>query len=238
MDWPTMAAVAALLAIGLVAVFSAVNPSGASMRFMLKQLIAIGLGVVAIFVLSSLNYQIFRAYPWVIYALTLLLLGGVLVLGHRIHGAKSWFVLGPLSFEPVELSRIGFIIVIAALLDTPEREINSFKWMAHVFGLGAIHMVLILREPYLGGTLVYGPIMLAMLYFAGVPSIYLLAVIFFGGVAIGIPLISTYFSMQPQLLSLHPFANFLVSSAGGTRSAIELLFLSTSLIFGLWWFIR
>jgi rod shape determining protein RodA len=238
MDWPTMAAVGTLVAIGLVAVFSAVNPSGASLHFIVKQFVAIGLGVLAIFVLSSLNYQIFRAYPWVIYAFTLVLLGGVLVLGHRIHGAKSWIVLGPLSFEPVEIARIGFIVVIAALLDSPERDIKPFKWMSHVFGLGLIHMGLILREPYLGGTLVYGPIMLAMLYFAGVPSIYLLAVIFFGAVAIGIPIIATYFSMQPQLLSLHPLANFLVSSASGTRSAIELLFLSTSLIFSLWWFIR
>src|SRR5450631_675580 len=72
MDWPTMAAMATLLVMGMVAVFSAVNPSGASMRFMLKQLMAISIGAVLIFVLSSLNYQIFRAYPWVIYVLTLI----------------------------------------------------------------------------------------------------------------------------------------------------------------------
>src|SRR6266581_418334 len=212
-DWPTMAAIGVLLIIGLFAVFSAVNPSGASVRFMLKQLLAIGLGVIAIFVLSSLNYQIFRAYPWVIYVLTLIALIGVLVLGRRIHGAKSWIVLGPLSFEPVEIARIGFILVIAAVLDHPEREMNPLKWMINVFALGAVHMGLILREPYLGGTLVYMPIMLAMLYFAGIPSIYLLAIIFYGSVAVGIPLISTYFSMQPQLLSLHPVANFFVSIA-------------------------
>ncbi len=115
---------------------------------------------------------------------------------------------------------------------------KPLKWMANVFALGGVHMALILREPYLGGTLVYVPVMLAMLYFAGIPSIYLLAIIFFGGVAVGIPLISTYFSMQPQLLALHPLANFLVSSTSGTRSAVELLFITTSAIFGLWWFIR
>ena len=238
MDWPTMAAMATLLLMGMVAVYSAVNPSGASLRFMLKQLVAIGIGAIAIFVLSSLNYQIFRAYPWIIYALTLLLLAAVLIIGKRIHGAKSWIVLGPLSIEPVEIARIGFIMVVAAILDHPEREMRPIHWMATVFALGAVHMGLILREPYLGGTLVYVPIMLTMLYFSGVPPIYLLAVIFYGGVAVGIPLISTYFSMQPQLLNLHPLALFLVSSAAGTRSAIELLFFSTSIIFGLWWFIR
>ena len=196
------------------------------------------LAPLAIFILSSLNYQIFRAYPGALYVVTLMALLSVLVLGRRIHGAKSWIVFGPLSFEPVEIARIGFIVVIAALLDHPEREMRPLKWMATVFGLGGLHMILILREPYLGGTLVYVPILLALLYFAGIPSCYLLAILFFGGVALGIPLMSTYLSRLPQLLSLHPLANFLVSSTSGTRSAIELLFLATSAIFGLWWFIR
>src|SRR5689334_9944848 len=120
MDWTMMAAMATLLAMGLVAVFSAVNPSGASMRFMLKQLMAISIGAIAIFVLSSLNYQIFRAYPSVIYGFTVVVLAAVLLIGKRIHGAKSWIILGPLSIEPVEIARIGFIVVVAALLDHPE----------------------------------------------------------------------------------------------------------------------
>lgn len=237
-DWPTMAAAASLTLVGLIAVFSAVNPSGAAVRFMVKQCVAIGLGLIAIFVLSSLNYQIFRAYPKVIYGMTLLLLLAVLVVGTRINGAKSWIVMGPLSFEPVEVARIGFIVVVAALLDQPEKEMRPMRWMLSVFGLAALHMLLILKQPYLGGTLVYGPMVLSMLYFAGIPPIYLLAIIFYGGVAVGIPLISTFFSMQPHLLEHHQIASFLVSSADGARSGIELLAITTSLIFGLWWFIR
>ena len=100
MDWPTMAAMGVLLVMGMVAVFSAVNPSGASLHFMLKQLMAISLGAIAIFVLSSLNYQIFRAYPWVIYGLSVLALLAVLVIGRRIHGAKSWIILGRCRLNP------------------------------------------------------------------------------------------------------------------------------------------
>ena len=117
------------------------------MRFMVKQILAIGLGVGAIFILSSLNYQIFRAYPWVIYVLTLIALVGVLILGRRIHGAKSWIVFGPLSLEPVEIARIGFIIVVAAVLDHPERDLYPLRSIMNVFALGGLHMGLILREP-------------------------------------------------------------------------------------------
>jgi len=45
------------------------------------------------------------------------LLMAVLVVGKRVHGARSWLALGPVSFEPVELARIGYILVLAAILD-------------------------------------------------------------------------------------------------------------------------
>jgi len=233
-----MAAVLVLLTIGLTAVYSAVSPSPNAARFLIKQGIAVGLGCIFMVVLTIVNYQIFRTYPWVVYGATTFLLTLVLIIGKRINGAKSWFVMGPVSFEPVEVARLGFVIALAALLDRPERDMRSFKWVIFVFLIGGVHMALILMEPYLGGTLAYGPMMLAMLYFAGIPPIYLISIIIFGTVAIGIPIMSTYFSLQPQLLSIHPLIHFLVSSASGTRSAIELLFLVAALIFGIWWVMR
>ena len=68
----------------------------------------------------------------------------------------------------MELARIGFVLVIAALLDRPEREIaTSLKLLMAAFALAGVHMLLILKQPYLGGTLVYVPMTLGMLYFAG-----------------------------------------------------------------------
>lgn len=235
-DWPLMTAVGFLLILGFVVVYSATSPSGNPMRYILRQALAVGIGFFLLFILSSLNYQLFRSHPGVVYVASSLLLVAVLVVGRRIHGAKSWIDFGPISFEPVEVSRIAFIMVLAALLDKPEREFgNALKVIASAFALAGGHMVLILLEPYLGGTLVYVPVLLGMLYFAGIRPIYLLAIIFYATVAVGIPIVSTYFSMQPQLLEAHNILGFLVSSASGTRSAIELLFLTTSVIWLLWW---
>ena len=237
-DWPLMLAITVLIVIGLVAVYSAVSPSGNPARFMIKQLSALGLGLLLMTLMTTINYQIFRAYPWAIYGLGVASLLTVLAIGKRIHGAKSWIILGPLSIEPVEIARIAFVIAAAAFLDRPERDLKSFRWVLFIFGLGGLQMLLILLEPYLGGTLAYGPVMMTMLYFSGVPPIYLLGILFFGGVAGGIPILSTYFSLQPQLLDAHGIIKFLVHSAAGTRSAIELLFLATGFIFAGWWFLR
>lgn len=236
-DWPLMMAVGTLMTIGLISVFSAVSPMGSPLRYILKQLVAVGVGMAGLFLLSSLNYQLFRSHPGLLYTLTVLALLAVLIVGKKIHGAKSWIVFGPLSFEPVELAKIGFILVLASALDRPERELTSVKLLAGVFALAGLHVLLILLEPYLGGTLVYAPVVLGMMYFAGVRPLYLLAIIFYGGVAMGIPILSTYFSVQPQLLDLHPYLRFFMASAQGGRPTVELLILSTTLIFALWWFV-
>jgi len=237
-DWPLMIAVGVLLSVGMIAVYSAVSPMGSAQRYMFKQTTAIVLGMAILFVLSNLNYQLFRSHPGVLYALTILLLVAVMVIGKRIYGAKSWIVLGPFSFEPVELAKIGFVLVLAGWLDRPEIEISSWRVIAAAFGLAAGHMLLILKAPDLGGTLVYPPIVMSLLFFAGVRPLYLLALIFFGGVAVGIPVISIYFSVQPQLLHLHPILNFFAASAKEIRVAIEMVFLAAAGIFTLWWFLR
>ena len=204
-------------------------------RYIVKQMIAVGVGLLGFFILSSLNYQLFRNYPSVLYILTTLALALVLIIGKRINGAKSWIVLGPLSIEPVEFARIGFVVVAASLLDRSENELGSFRFLALLFALAGGHMLLILMEPYLGGSLVYIPLVMGMLYFAGVRPLYLLAIMFFGGVAAGIPILSTYFSVQPQGFAHHAILQFVVQAAHGGRPTIEFLFLTTAAIFALWW---
>ncbi len=234
-DWPLVASVCVLLGVGLLAVTSAVMPKGNAASYIIKQLAAVGVGFFAMTIFTSLNYQIFRPMLRIIYVLSVILLMAVLVIGHRIHGAKSWIVLGPISIEPVEIARIGFVLVLAGILDRPEKEISSIKLLLGVFILAGIHILLILMEPYLGGTLVYMPVLLGMLFFAGVRPIYLLALIFYGLVAVGVPILSIYFSVQPQLLDLHPVLHFFMSSTQGGLPAIELLALSAAAIFSLWW---
>jgi rod shape determining protein RodA len=238
MDWPLMMGVAALITLGMIAVFSAVSPMGNPMKYIIKQTVAIGLGTMIVFVLSSLNYQLFRSHPGVLYGATLFMLILVLIIGTRIYGAKSWIMLGPVSFEPVEFAKLGFVLVLAAVLDRPELEVSSVKVITSAFALAAGHLLLILKQPDLGGTLVYMPIVLTMLFYAGVRPLYLLAIIFFGVVAVGIPIISIYFSVQPQLLELHPILNFLAASAKEVTPAVELVFFASVAIFALWWFLR
>lgn len=237
-DWPLMMAVATLLTLGVIAVCSAVSPMGVPARFIVKQLTAIGLGCAGLFIVTGLNYQLYRSHPAFLYGATVILLVAVLLFGKEIHGSKSWLAFGPLLFEPTEITCVGFILVLAALLDRPERELSSMKVFAAVFALASVHILLILRQRHLGGTFVYVPVILGMLYFGGVRPLYLISAIFFGGIAIGIPILSIYFSIQPQWFETHPFLGLIAASARGGRPMIEFLFLAATAIFSLWWLAR
>jgi len=237
MDWILMGAVLSLIFMGFVSIASAVTPMLNGSRFLIKQGVAVVVGLGLFFVVSSLNYQIFRNYSSYLYTLITFLLILVLLIGKKIKGAASWFVMGPISFEPVELAAIGFIIVLAALLDRPEKEVSSWRLLFGAFLLAGIHIVLILVEPHLGGTLVYMPVTLGMLYFGGVNPLYLLGIVFYVAVAVGIPILSTFFSIQPHLLATHPILKFIVQSTQGGRHTIEFIAVVGALIFLLWWFI-
>ena len=86
-------------------------------------------------------------------------------MGRKIHGARSWIALGPLSFEPVEFAKLGFILVLVGSLVRSEREMSSIRLLIWCFRTGGASHAFDPLEPYLGGTLVYVPIVLGMLYF-------------------------------------------------------------------------
>jgi len=122
--WNVVFPVIALALIGLYSIYvSAVNdPShmGTPTRAVLMQgvwyLISIG---IAIFVMQFDADQLFRIAPY-IYALGIILLIAVLFLYNRSvyqdTGAKSWFKLGPLTFQPSEIMKPAFILMLARVV--------------------------------------------------------------------------------------------------------------------------
>lgn len=109
-----------------------------------------------------------------LYALNLLLLVAVKLVGVSARGAERWIGLGPLSFQPAELSKLLVILTLAALLsenrsETVERGPRVRPWR-EIGGPAlalAVPILLILAQPDLGTSLVFVAIGLAALYTAG-----------------------------------------------------------------------
>lgn len=153
---------------GILAVASAAPND----RFWQAQLIWWGIAMGA-----AMGLQIFRrkgifelAYP--LYGVSLALLVLVLIFGETINGAKAWLALGPFSFQPSELAKIGLLLALAQILrDHPLRGVRDYL-IPLALALPVIG--LIAAEPDLGGALVVSAMTFGVLFIRGLSTRHIL----------------------------------------------------------------
>ncbi len=122
-----------LVTIGLIMVFSASyatslyeNDSG--LTLVKKQAMFVVMGLVAMYLLSYIPYQLyFRLYKLVYFGCLALTVFALFFEDPSGRGARRWIRLGPATFQPSELMKFGLIIVFAALISINYRQMNTFK---------------------------------------------------------------------------------------------------------------
>ena len=88
-------------------------------------------------------------------------------LGKTTLGASRWINLGPLSIQPSEIAKFGFVFFAAATMSDLKRDVKSFKGMLPVIASGGIICLLIILEPNMSITMCVGISMLIMLFVGG-----------------------------------------------------------------------
>nr|WP_277621145.1 rod shape-determining protein RodA [Thermus arciformis] len=167
-DWGLILLALTLVVLGLFNLRSAAPDPGLLPRQGAAFLLGLALAVGVQFLSRRAVFAL--AYP--LYGLSLLLLGLVLVVGREINGAKAWFVLGPLQFQPLEVAKLGLVLALARLLE--HRPILRV-WDYFLPGLLTLPVVaLLLLQPDLGGTLVVLFGAFAVLWVRGLPGKHLL----------------------------------------------------------------
>ena len=122
-----------LMTIGLIMVFSAsyatsLNENDSGVSIVMRQVIFVGLGLVAMFVLSYIPYHLYQKLYRLIYIGCLGLTAFALLFEDRTGaGAKRWIYLGGFSFQPSELLKFGLIVTFAALIARNYRQMDTFK---------------------------------------------------------------------------------------------------------------
>jgi len=237
LDWYLVAALLYLLGIGLITVYSATLHHGNPGKFLFTQGVAVMVGLAGMILLSSFNYQYFSSLVSSSYAFSLIMLVSVLVFGSTIKGTRGWFNFHYFSFQPVEITKIIFILVLAGYLDKSWRDVKKISTLGISLLLLLGNVLLILLQPDFGSTLVYCPITIVLLFIAGVAPLYILGIILFGSLAAGIPLMATFFKLQPELLAAHPALSYFVSASRGGVHLLIVLLCVFAAIFVIWWFL-
>jgi cell division protein FtsW len=178
-DQPLLWVVVALISWGLVMVYSASialpdNPrfaNYAQTHFVIRHTVAIAMGFVAALVAFQFPMRAWeRMAPW-LFTLALLLLILVLVpfIGKGVNGARRWFSLGIINFQPSELAKLAVLLYAADYMvrkmEVKERFFRAVLPMA--VAVGVVGMLL-LAEPDMGAFMVIVVIAMGILFLGGV----------------------------------------------------------------------
>jgi len=154
-----------------------------------RQAVFLAVGVPIMLVIALVDYRWIRwgAVPFYVVSVVLLVL--VRVMGRETYGAKSWLDLGFISLQPAQLAIVSGILTVAVFLEATSR----LHAMLRLMGVGVIIAVpcfLILTQPDLGSTIVWFPVVMAMLFVGGIPKRYLAAMLLV--VVAAIPVVANF----------------------------------------------
>ncbi|MGC8874937.1 MAG: rod shape-determining protein RodA [Chloroflexia bacterium] len=143
-----------------------------------RQAIYLGVGLVAMGVVSLVDYRHIEALRWPLYLANLVLLGLVLAVGKRAYGAVRWIDLGVIDLQPSELAKPLLVVSLAGFLARREdrREALSTFLLSLLFVLPPIGLVFV--QPDLSTAIVLLVIWLGMVWAAGTRPSYLIALLF------------------------------------------------------------
>lgn len=167
-DWQFGGCVLTLLFLGLLNLYSSTYNLPIS-RYFNAQLVWIGIGLAAMFLVSLLDYRVLERFSEVFYWLTVTALGLVLVVGRVSQGARRWLGVGPLVFQPSEIMKIAVILMVARHFQKKyDGRPLGIAELVLPFLYSAIPFALILKQPDLGTGLVVFATGIAMILFVGV----------------------------------------------------------------------
>jgi len=118
--------------------------------------------------LARVPVESITRWPWVIYGVTAASLIAVRVVGVSALGAQSWINIAGFNVQPSEFSKIGAILLLARVLSRHpvERPVDLVRPVAII----SFPWLLVLVQPDLGTSLVFGAVLLVMMFWSGMPG--------------------------------------------------------------------
>ncbi len=196
MNFRILLIIAALCVIGILVLNSAMVNDPTRSSTIMKQLLGIGVGTVAMLILALIDYHVLLNLAPLIYLGVLAILGIIFIpgVGVEVNNAVRWISIAGIQIQPSEFAKIGLILFFAWFFWKNQERISHPLVVLGSLALLAIPTILIYEEPNLSTTLVVVFLFLALIYTAKISYKWIL-----GSLALLVPLagIVLYIAMQP-----------------------------------------
>ena len=152
MNWGFILLICATASVGFLMLYSAAN--GNLEPWASRQMMRFGAGLVLMFVVALVDIRVWLNLAYPLYAVALLMLGAVEVMGVVGMGARRWVEIGPVQLQPAEIMKITLIMAIARYFHNIGLEdVRQIRWLVPPLLLVAAPVALVLRQPDLGTAL-------------------------------------------------------------------------------------
>ncbi len=183
--------------------------------YMVKQLIGLLMGIVAIFIMYFIDYKKISKYAYLIYIVGVVLLAMVFIPGVGISklGATRWIGIGSLSIQPSEVAKFAFVIFAAKVFSNKGKVINNrlnqpgLGQTLLVLFAGGLMCLLIIMEPNMSITMTVGIVMFVIMFLCGVSVKTMGIIILPAIVAVVVMLVAEPYRLKRLSAFIDPWAN-------------------------------
>ncbi|HUO48343.1 MAG TPA: rod shape-determining protein RodA [Acidimicrobiales bacterium] len=171
----------AVAVLGVVFVYSATRSklllAGISPHYYLyRQGAYVVVGALVMVAFAALDYRWLEPISRVLYALIIVALLSMFVIGSSALGATRWLQLGPIQIQPSAFATLVMIVAVAAFCARRPDGLEPLD-LLKVLGMAAVPILLVIKQPDLGTGIVMSIVLLVMLVVAGIPTRYLILLV-------------------------------------------------------------
>ncbi len=167
-DWVLLLLLILLAGISILNLYSATYPireMGGAQIFR-KQVYWYLMGFAVFFLMTTFNYYALERFAYPGYIACILLLVFVLFMGKATSGSQRWLHLGPISFQPSEITKIAVILALGKFFrEKADKRYYRLRDLWQPFLLVIIPAFLIIKEPDLGGAILLIAVSFSMALF-------------------------------------------------------------------------
>ncbi|UCC43869.1 MAG: rod shape-determining protein RodA [Candidatus Zixiibacteriota bacterium] len=179
LDWKLVGAALALSLIGVLLIMSAQYHAGSEYErtYFERQLLWLGFSLVLFTIVIHVPLRIFDISAYLLYGVAIILLVLVLVVGGSGPGPARWFSFGPINLAPSDIAKLALILALSRFLAYTRLSVVSKRRLGLTAMLALIPVMLILRQPDLGTSLVFPTVLLVLWFWSGLSPWYLLLIL-------------------------------------------------------------
>lgn len=231
-DWFTVVLYFLLMGFGWLNIYAANTEPDSSFFFdtnkeYIKQLIWIGISIATIGVVLIVDSKFYIEFSYVFYAISIFLLIIVIFVGVEVNAARSWFQIGSMRFQPMELAKVSTALAIARMMSRFQFSLHKKSDLFQLIVLWSAPMIIIVLQNDTGSALVFLAFLIVFFREGMTPYIIL-----FGLIAIAV-FIATMLISNELILAILFGSTLLHLIYKKVKKETLITFLVTAVVFGI-----